>query len=106
MFTKCTDDRVNGAFSLDKQAASCLYMTEKSLPSLLKLNICRNVDVHGPVPPLATHNVLENYRNTSENLALTCVMLFNAINHSAAVSSDGRMTLCSSQLERTASVLE
>lgn len=58
----------------DKQAASCLYMTEKSLPSLLELNICRKVDVHGPVPPLGTHNVLENYRNTSENLALTCVM--------------------------------
>lgn len=75
MFTKCTNDRVNGAFSLDKQAASCLYMTEKSLPSLLELNICRKVDVHGPVPPLGTHNVLENYRNTSENLALTCVML-------------------------------
>lgn len=58
------------------------------------------------MPPLGTHNVLENYRNTSENLALTCVMLFNAINHSAAVSSDGRMTFCGSQLECTASVLE
>lgn len=52
-----------------------VYMTEKSLPSLLELNICRKVDVHGPVPPLGTHNVLENYRNTSENLTLTCVML-------------------------------